>query len=134
MNKLNKISKIALILLFIMLSTSFSYKVSALTMNYTILSTSTNPYWYCSEHGAPLPAANSSSNYYTSNGSPDDVGDEGTLLNSNISSLISTLGGGTTEVSAETYNALVGTTYSQSYLSPFWQVGDSYATAEETYI
>ena len=47
--------KVLFLLIILVLSTTFKYNVSALDMNYNILSGSTNPYWYCCQHGAPMP-------------------------------------------------------------------------------
>lgn len=135
MNKLNRnIRKIILIVMLLILSTTITYKVDALTMNYTILSTSTNPYYYCSEHGAPLPAANTANTYYQNGGAPDDVGATGSVLEENIANGLANLADGENIVSESIYSALGGTEYTQAELSEFTCVGDSYANAIETYI
>ena len=130
MNKL--VIKILFMLVILMLSTTFTYKVNALYMDYTVLSTSTNPYWYCSEHGARLSAGNF--NMYASGGTPKDTEDEGTALNEGTANAVNGLSNGNNTVSKETYDALGGLEYSTSKLSPYEKVGESYANPIETYI
>ena len=135
MKNLNKISKIFILLILMVLGTSAVNKVNALTMNYDILTGSSNPYWYCSEHGAPMPGSGSlgTNAYFTSNGAPSSTDDPGTLVDGGRASMINGLGSGG-EVSESTYNALNGYGYSQVSISPFSKVGESYTTPTELYV
>lgn len=120
--RINKISKILMMLVLLVLSTSCMSRVHAgIDMNFEILSGPANPYWYCCEHGGPMPSGNSTSSYYSDGGSPlNDTNDAGTLVDGGRHSLIGGHSDG--EVSESTYYSLNGYTYETVRITPFENV------------
>lgn len=118
-NKLNrKISKIVLMLLFIILSTSSMYKVHALPVTLELLESSTD--YYCSEHNVPLAYYNPE---YTEDGrtysSSDPYGSYGSSYTTHNQS---------------TYNNLMNANYTKRENSDFSNVGESYTTPVEAWV
>ena len=120
-NKINnKISKVLLLVLFIILSTTSLYKVNAETRNYTFQILKSDPELYCSEHGAPL--ANSNPEYKINGGElqttfPYD-----------------SIGTTWTRVGKPTFNGWNGDTYRIRNNSPYTKIGESFTTAAEAWV
>lgn len=127
-NKINrKISKIALLMLFIVLSTTFAYKVSAIEVTTNLLETSHD--WYCSEHNVPLAGTNPE---YTDGAA--NKGATGPRSNTIGSDPASNIGTNWTTVSEPTYNNLKDKEFRIRENSDFSQVGESYTTPVESWV
>ena len=114
-NKLNrKISKISLLILFIILSTTFTYKVHALGVTEEMLVNSND--MYCSEQGTALAWQNPE---YSANWD-----------------IVSPYGTSWTSVSEDTYDTYKGKKYETVMRenSDFTQVGESYANPVEAWV